>query len=69
MDDLRPPGSSPAPHVMCREIESADFGELLLLLQKGFPEVVAGSTMRRALEGGLPVMRHRRDFRNTGTSL
>lgn len=38
MDDVRPSGSSPAPSVLCREIAPADFGELLLLLRKGFPE-------------------------------
>ena len=38
MDDVRPSGSSPAPHVSCREIVPADFDELLLLLKKGFPE-------------------------------
>ncbi|MFI5231159.1 MAG: acyl-CoA acyltransferase [Gemmatimonadales bacterium] len=38
MDDVQHAESSPAPHVLCREIEPADFDALLLLLLKGFPE-------------------------------
>lgn len=38
MDDVRHSRSSPVRDVMCREIEPADFNEVLLLLQKGFPE-------------------------------
>ncbi len=38
MDDVRQPGSSPAPNVRCREIVAADYDELLVVLVKGFPE-------------------------------
>jgi hypothetical protein len=38
MDDVRQGTSSPTPHVTCREIVVADFGELLDTLQRGFPE-------------------------------
>jgi hypothetical protein len=38
VDDGRKPGSSPSPHVMCREIAEADFPAVLAALQRGFPE-------------------------------
>jgi hypothetical protein len=38
MDDVRQHGSSLAPNVRCREIVPSDFGELLPVLLKGFPE-------------------------------
>ena len=50
MDDVRPHGSSLPPSVTCREIAVGDFDELLAVLQKGFPELVAREYYVRALE-------------------
>jgi hypothetical protein len=38
MDDVPERRLPPAPHVTCREIATADFNEVLLVLGRGFPE-------------------------------